>query len=57
MMDFLKGLLSNRVRLAGMDMTEINPRKAGRRHPTGEDQTYRVGAISSKSFCGEVDDI
>jgi len=42
--DFLKGLLSNRVQLAGMDLTEINPRKAGGRHPTGEDQTYRVGA-------------
>jgi len=42
--DFLRGLLSNQVRLAGMDLTEINPRKAGGHHPTGEDKTYRIGA-------------
>ncbi len=42
--DFLRGVLSNQVRLAGMDLTEINPRKAGGHHPTGEDKTYRIGA-------------
>jgi len=41
--DFLKSLLCNRVQLVGMDLTEINPRKAGSHHPTGRDQTYRVG--------------
>jgi arginase family enzyme len=42
--DFLKGLLSKGVRLAGMDLTEINPRRAGGYHPAGEDQTYRIAA-------------
>jgi arginase family enzyme len=42
--DFLRDLLSKGVRLAGMDLTEINPRKAGGHHPTGEDQTYRIAA-------------
>lgn len=41
--DFLKSLLSNRVQLVGMDLTEINPRKAGAYHSTGKDQTYRIG--------------
>jgi hypothetical protein len=27
-----------------MDLTEINPRKAGGHLPTGEDQTYRIAA-------------
>jgi arginase family enzyme len=42
--DFLRDLLSKGVRLAGMDLTEINPRKAGGHLPTGEDQTYRIAA-------------
>jgi arginase family enzyme len=42
--DFLRGLLSNQVRLAGMDLAEINPRRAGGRHPAGNDQTYRIAA-------------
>ena len=42
--DFLRDLLSKGVRLAGMDLMEINPRKAGGHHPTGEDQTYRIAA-------------
>jgi arginase family enzyme len=44
LVDFLKGLLSKEIRLAGMDLTEINPRKAGGHHLTGEDQTYRIAA-------------
>jgi arginase family enzyme len=40
--DFLRNLLSSRVRLAGMDLTEINPRKAGAHLITGKDQTYRI---------------
>jgi arginase family enzyme len=52
-MDFLRSLLSNRVRLAGMDLTEINPRKAGGHPPTGEDQTYRIGANLIKKLLWE----
>ncbi len=44
LLDYLRSLLSRGIGLAGLDLTEINPRKAGRRHSTGEDQTYRVGA-------------
>jgi arginase family enzyme len=39
-----KGLLSHGVQLVGMDITEINPRKAGRIHSEGKDQTYRIAA-------------
>jgi arginase family enzyme len=44
LIDLLRSLFSKGVRLAGMDLTEINPRKAGSRHPAGEDQTYRIAA-------------
>ncbi len=44
LVDFLRGVLSEKVRLAGMDLTEINPRRAGSRSSAGEDQTYRIGA-------------
>lgn len=52
-MDFLGSLLSNRVRLAGMDLTEINPRKAGGHPPTGGDQTYRIGVNIIKKLLWE----
>ena len=42
--DALKGLLSHGIQLAGMDMSEINPRKAGRPQPGGKDQTYQIAA-------------
>ena len=42
--DSLQDLLRNRVQLAGMDVTEMNPRKAGRNDATGEDRTYRIAA-------------
>jgi arginase family enzyme len=51
--DFLKSLLSNRVQLAGMDLTEINPRIAGGHPSTGEDQTYRIGANIIKKLLWE----
>lgn len=38
MVDTLKGLLSRGVRLAGMDLSEMNPRKAGK------DRTYQIAA-------------
>ncbi len=44
LVEFLRGALSKEVRLAGMDLTEINPRKAGSHYSTGEDKTYQVGA-------------
>ena len=44
LVDLLRSLLSRGIRLAGMDLTEINPRKAGGHPSTGEDKTYRIGA-------------
>ena len=44
LVDLLRGPLSKGIRLAGMDLTEINPRKAGSRNSAGEDKTYQIGA-------------
>ncbi len=43
-LEHLKDFSSGGVQLVGMDLTEINPRRAGRSHPTGKDQTYRIAA-------------
>jgi len=51
--DFLRDPLSKGIYLAGMDLTEINPRIAGGDHPTGEDQTYRIGANIIKKLLWE----
>jgi arginase family enzyme len=51
--DFLRGLLSKGVRLAGMDLAEINPRKAGGHLAGGEDQTYRIAANLIKKILWE----
>jgi arginase family enzyme len=53
--DLLKDLLSRGVRLAGLDLSEINPRRAGRNNPTGEDRTYRIAAniIRRLLFAGQ----
>jgi arginase family enzyme len=40
----LGGLLDRGLRLAGMDLTEINARKAGLPLTSGLDPTYRIGA-------------
>jgi len=53
--DSLQDLLRNRVQLAGMDVTEINPRRAGGNYATGEDRTYRIAANIIKKFLGGVD--
>jgi arginase family enzyme len=37
-------LFSQRVRLAGLDITEINPRRAGGMFSSGQDKTYRIAA-------------
>jgi arginase family enzyme len=42
LVDSFRSLLLKEICLAGMDLTEINPRKAGGHHITGENQTYRV---------------
>ena len=44
LVDLLRSLFSRGIRLVGMDLTEINPRKAGGHPSTGEDKTYRIGA-------------
>jgi len=44
LVDLLRSLFSRGIRLVGMDLTEINPRKAGGHYPTRENQTYRVAA-------------
>lgn len=44
LVDFLRDPLSKGIRLVGMDLTEINPRKAGSRYSTGEDKTYQIAA-------------
>jgi arginase family enzyme len=54
LVDFLRDLLLRGIRLAGMDLTEINPRKAGGHHPSGEDQTYRIATnIIKKLLWGD----
>jgi arginase family enzyme len=53
LVDFLRAPLSGGIRLAGMDLTEINPRKAGGHYPSGEDQTYRVAASIIKKLLWE----
>jgi arginase family enzyme len=41
----LRGILSRGIRLAGMDLSEMNPRKAGQALPgDGIDRTYRIAA-------------
>jgi arginase family enzyme len=52
---FFGNLLRNGVQLAGMDVTEINPRKAGENRETGEDRTYRIAANIIKKILGGVD--
>ncbi len=44
LVEFLRDLLSRGIWLVGMDLTEMNPRKAGGRSSTKEDQTYRIAA-------------
>lgn len=48
--EYLKDGLSKRVQLVGMDLTEINVRKAGNLHPSGDDPTYRIGANLIKTL-------
>ncbi len=44
LVESLRDILLKGIRLIGVDLTEINPRKAGGHLMTGEDQTYRIAA-------------
>ncbi len=44
LVETLRDVLSRDVRLAGMDVTEFNPRRAGKNHPSGCEPTYRIAA-------------
>lgn len=48
--EYLKDFLSGGIELVGIDLTEINVRKAGSRHPSGNDPTYRIGANLIKTL-------
>ena len=42
--DNLSDFLSDQIKIAGIDLTEINPRRAGLSYPSGNDRTYRIAA-------------
>lgn len=42
--DTLKILFTRKIKLAGMDITEIDQRRAGEYYPAGKDQTFRIAA-------------
>jgi len=44
LVDALKILFARKVQLAGMDITEIDQRRAGEINPAGRDQTFRIAA-------------
>jgi arginase family enzyme len=47
----LRGLLDRGLKLAGLDLMEINPRRAGRILPNGPDPTYRLATDLIKELC------
>jgi arginase family enzyme len=42
--DLICDFVSEDIQLAGLDITEINPRKAGSSFASGQDRTYRIAA-------------
>ena len=42
--DAVAGIFSDSIHLAGMDICEIDPRRAGTVFPSGKDQTYEIAA-------------
>jgi len=42
--DTVKNIFSDSIHLAGMDICEIDPRRAGLSYPSGIDQTYKIAA-------------
>lgn len=53
MIDTLESMFSHGVKLAGMDITEIDTRRAGQVYPAGIDQTYRIAANLVKKIAFE----
>jgi len=50
LVDALKILFARKVQLAGMDITEIDQRRAGEIYPAGRDQTFRIAATLIKKI-------
>jgi arginase family enzyme len=48
--------VSKDIQLAGMDVTEINPRRAGRNFASGQDRTYRIAANLIKRIAFNIQD-
>jgi arginase family enzyme len=44
LMDAVSEVFARNIRLAGMDIVEINPRKAGKQSDSGKDKTYEIAA-------------
>ena len=44
LVDAVAGIFSDSIQLAGMDICEIDPRRAGAVFPSGKDQTYEIAA-------------
>ncbi len=44
LVDAVCAIFSRNVKLAGMDITEIDPRRAGEQYDSGRDQTYEIAA-------------
>ncbi len=44
LVDTLKILFTRKIQLAGMDIMEIDQRRAGEYYPAGKDQTFRIAA-------------
>jgi len=42
--DALKTLFARKIQLAGMDIMEIDQRRAGEIYPAGRDKTFRIAA-------------
>ena len=42
--DAVAGIFSDSTQLAGMDICEIDPRRAGVLNPSGRDRTYEIAA-------------
>jgi arginase family enzyme len=53
LVNLIKTLLSDGTQLVGMDVTEINPRKAGKIYSGEKDKTYRIAANIIKIFLKE----
>jgi arginase family enzyme len=50
LLDALKILFTRKIQLAGMDITEIDQRRAGEIYPAGRDRTFRIAANMIKKI-------